>query len=213
MDKNESNEETRNLDNASNGDDSDQPTTSKSASFRKLFSDSDFFEQEATKATTSEEEKVTITGFRFCDMEILSSAFSSMRCADCGHFNVVLMENHLKRSGCASSLRLFCGSCGWIHEFFSSKEQGQSFEVNGRFVYAMRSIGKGHAGAKKFCALMNTPPPLSEKAYIKKSTTIAKCVKTIAKQSMADAASEIRNAINGDGDGEADVVFVGIWNV
>lgn len=96
------NEETCNLDNASNGDDSDQPTTSKSASFRKLFSDSGFFEQEATKATTSEEEKVPITGFRFCDMEILSSAFSSTRCADCGHFNVVLMENHLKRSGCAS---------------------------------------------------------------------------------------------------------------
>ena len=31
--------------------------------------------------------------------------------------------------------------------------------MNRRFVYGMRTLGKGQAGAKKFCPLMNMPPP------------------------------------------------------
>ena len=62
----------------------------------------------------------------------------------------MLSENHLERKGCASSLRVFCENCGWKHVFWTSKKQTKSFEVNRRLVYSMRSIGKGHSGAKKF---------------------------------------------------------------
>ena len=41
-------------------------------------------------------EAVSITGYRFCDMELLNTAFSSMRCADCLEFRVLLMENNGK---------------------------------------------------------------------------------------------------------------------
>ena len=118
--------------------------------------------EEAHGSTSS-----TITGFRFVDMELLSTAFSAMRCADCGEFSIVLSENHLKRQGCASSLRVFCENCGWKHEFWTSKKEDLSFEVNRRLVYSMRSTGSGHSGAKEFCTLMNMPPPPTARAYQK----------------------------------------------
>ena len=140
----------------------------------------------------------SITGYRLVDMEILCSVFSLLRCADCGSFTLKLTENQFNRSGCASCLRLFCKNCGWRSEFYSSKKQTQSFEVNRRLVYTMRSLGKRHGGAKKFCTLMNMPPPSAAKPFKKSSNTITKSIKTIAKKSMSDAAAEIRSAQNAE---------------
>ena len=104
----------------------------KSVSSKKLLLKSDAKELKPRKAEEPYEEEATITGFRFVDMELLSTAFSAMRCADCGEFSIVLSENHLERKGCASSLRVFCENCGWKHEFWTSKKQTLSFEVNRR---------------------------------------------------------------------------------
>ena len=43
----------------------------------------------------------------------------------------------------------------------------------------MRSLGKGHGGAKKFCTLMNMPPPSAAKPFKmkKSSNTITKAIK------------------------------------
>ncbi|XP_068672674.1 uncharacterized protein [Montipora foliosa] len=173
----------------------------KSVSSKKLLTKGDLIEE---KPFTQEP---TITGFRFVDMEILSSAFSAMRCADCGDFGLVLSEKYCQRKGCASSLRVLCESCGWKHEFCTSKKQTLSYEVNRRLVYSMRFIGKGHSGAKKFCTLMNMPPPPTARAYQKNARTVAKHVKAIAKDSMSNAAKQIRDAQHA---GENDVVNCGV---
>ena len=115
-------------------------------------------------------------------------------------FSLTLTENRFKGNGCASCLRLFCDNCGWRSEFHSSKKQTQSFEVNRRLVYTMRLLGKGHGGAKKFCTLMNMPPPSAAKPFKKSSNTITKAIKIIAKKSMSDAAAEIRSAKNAEKD-------------
>ena len=91
----------------------------------------------------SEENSPAITGPRFCDMEVLS-VFAQLRCRDCGNLSLLLMEDNLKRKGCASTLRLLCEHCGWKHSFCTSKKQGKSYEVNRRLVYGMRTIGKGY---------------------------------------------------------------------
>ena len=44
----------------------------------------------------SEEDSPTITGFRFFDMEVLSSVFEQLRCGDCGSFSLLLMEHPLR---------------------------------------------------------------------------------------------------------------------
>ena len=121
--------------------------TKKSVSSKKLLLNPEFPESKLFKDEEPSQEEATITGFRFVDMELLSTAFSSMSCAQCAHFTLVLSENHLERKGCASSLRVFCKNCGWKYVFWTSKQQTLSFEINRRLVYSRRSIGKGHSGA------------------------------------------------------------------
>ena len=176
-----------------------------SVSSRKLLSSSDVDEKKSSKTVEYPEHSKgsSITGFRLVDMAILNDTISSLRCAECGNFTLTLIENSFKRKGCASYLRILCENCGWKKEDYSSKKQTQCFEVNRRLVYAMRSLGKGHSGAKKFCTLMNMPPPSGAKPFAKSSHTIVKHVKNIAKKSMANAASEIRNTQNA---GENDIV-------
>ena len=86
------------------------------------------------------------------------------------------------------AFRARCISCGWAYTFHTSKKQGYAFDANNRFVHGMRSLGKGHTAAKRFCALMNMPPPPQPIAYRVCNIVIAKVVKT-----MKDAATELRN--------------------
>ena len=71
---------------------------------------------------------------------------------------------------------------GWKFSFCTSRKQGKSYEVNRLLVYGMRTIGKGYAGARKFCAIMNMPSPPTEKAFIFNSRIIGRHVKIIQKR-------------------------------
>ena len=72
----------------------------------------------------------------------------------------------------------------------------------------MRSIGKGHSGAKsQFYTFMNMPPPPTARTYQKNTRTIAKHVKVIANSSMSTAAKDIREAPHAR---ENDIVNCGI---
>lgn len=94
------------------------------------------------------------------------SVFSQLWCGKCNNFSLLFMENNSKFKGCALSLRLLCEHCGWNHSFYTSKKQGKSFEINWRLVYGMRTLGKGYAGARKFCSVRNMPPPPTERAFL-----------------------------------------------
>ena len=81
-----------------------------------------------------------------------------------------------------STLRLLCEHFGWKFSLCTSRRQGKSYEVNRLLVYGMRTIGKGYAGARKFCAIMNMPSPPTEKAFIFNSQVIGRHVKIIQKR-------------------------------
>ena len=106
-------------------------------------------------------------------------------------FQSSVYKDNLKRKGCASTLRLLCEQCGWKHSFCTSKKQGKSFEMNRRLVYGMRTLGKGYAGARKFCTVMNMPPPPTEKAFLSNSRVIGRHIKVIAKETMKKAGEEV----------------------
>ncbi|GFY27793.1 uncharacterized protein TNCV_242591 [Trichonephila clavipes] len=65
------------------------------------------------------------------------------------------------KSGLAITFVLKCFACPYRVEFSSSNfhEGTQIATINTRFVYAMRSIGKGAEAGKMFCGLMNLPQP------------------------------------------------------
>ena len=137
-----------------------------------------------------------LTGYRLVDMEILANVFSLICCQECGEQNIQLSEISFRRHGCASCLRLLCLSCGWNHCFYSSKKISRFYEVNRRLVYGMRTIGQGEASAKRFCGIMNMPPPPKPKAYSKHNKALLKASKSVANKTMNDAQKEIHN-LNG----------------
>jgi len=113
--------------------------------------------------------------------------------------DLLFMQNELNRKACASSLHLLCENCGWKHSFYTSEQQGKSFEVNRRLVYSMRTIGKRHTSAKK-----------ATKNYTKISTVITTCVRSIAKDSMSQAAEELRNLTGQNDSNETETVDCGV---
>ena len=78
-----------------------------------------------------------------------------------------------------------------IYTFYTSNPCGQTFDVNRRIIYSMRSIGQGYAGLEKFTTTMNLPSPVTKKNYNASVNVITKAVTEVAKKTMHDAAKEI----------------------
>ncbi|GFW74855.1 hypothetical protein TNCV_5138341 [Trichonephila clavipes] len=71
----------------------------------------------------------------------------------------------------------------WVKEKYSRNKQR-------RFVYAMRTIGQGHAAMTTFCGVMDFPPPVAEKSYNNIINKLHLCTKEVAEASMQSAALE-----------------------
>ncbi|GFX06009.1 uncharacterized protein TNCV_760451 [Trichonephila clavipes] len=63
-------------------------------------------------------------------------------------------------------------------------------EINRRFVYAVRTIGQGHAAMTTLCGVMDFPPPVAEKSYNNIINKLQLCSKEVAEASMQSAALE-----------------------
>lgn len=111
-------------------------------------------------------------------------------CKKCGNRTLRLEESFEKRSGLASVIAATCDSCGDSSSFCTSNKVGSAHEVNLRFAYALRSIGKGRQSGAVLCALMNMPPPSARiKSYNKK---ILEATRKTAEESTQAAAAEVR---------------------
>ncbi|GFW94135.1 uncharacterized protein TNCV_1978751 [Trichonephila clavipes] len=83
------------------------------------------------------------------------------------------------KSGLAITFVLKCFACPYRVEFSSSNfhEGTQIATINTRFVYAMRSIGKGTEAGRMFCGIMNLlQPPTRFSPYGKRILNAAKLV-------------------------------------
>lgn len=75
--------------------------------------------------------------------------------------SISLYEKPLLRKGLAVRLVLFCKKFGFEKDFNSSKlTENDSYDINLRYVYGLRSIGKGKAAAEVLCVVMDLPKHL-----------------------------------------------------
>ena len=72
------------------------------------------------------------------------------------------------------------------------KKSGHFYDCNRRSVLAARAIGRGHAGLKKFCGVMNLPPPVAVPNFQAHQRALFKSAVAVGKRSMLEAASEVR---------------------
>lgn len=77
-------------------------------------------------------------------------------------------------------MRLPCEQCGCKHSFSTLKKQGNSFEVNRRIIYGMKTHGKGSTGERECCSIMNTPPPPTENAFLSNLRVNGRHIEVIA---------------------------------
>ena len=63
---------------------------------------------------------------------------------------------------------------------------------------AFREIEKGHQALQTFASCMNMPPPMSLSNYDSINEVLHGAYETIAESRMANAAKEVRHALNND---------------
>ncbi|GFT62180.1 uncharacterized protein TNCV_252021 [Trichonephila clavipes] len=83
----------------------------------------------------------------------------------CKHDSFIKLSEKCVR-GLSSVFSIECKNCKDLCSFRNSKMLGKRKnipEINRRFVYAMRTIGQGHAAMTTFCGVMDFPPPVAEK--------------------------------------------------
>lgn len=142
-------------------------------------------------STPVKEKKEKLTGYRFMDMEILSSVFNTLCCPKCKNDNLTLQEDLSQKKGLACTLILLC-KCGHRQVFLNSESCEKSYDINRRLVYSMRSIGQGYGGIQKFTSLMDMPKPMTQNNYDKIIVKLKNIVKSVAEETMSDAVEEIK---------------------
>lgn len=66
------------------------------------------------------------------------------------------------------------------------------FDVNRRRVLAARFIGRGHAGLRKFCGVINLPPPVLKVAFQQHQRALRTASRSVAESIMEQAAMEVQ---------------------
>eukprot|EP00111_Clytia_hemisphaerica_P007363 TCONS_00021402-protein len=92
-----------------------------------------------------------ITGYRLIDVEILSQTLKALSCPECKCEHFMLHERFAEK-GVSSALYMKCEVCDYEKEFNTSKTYSskQTYDINSRMIYAMRSIGRGYSVIEKF---------------------------------------------------------------
>ncbi|GFX18691.1 uncharacterized protein TNCV_3311521 [Trichonephila clavipes] len=130
-------------------------------------------------------------GYRVFDKTIMFTKIQNFAsCKKCGG-DIKLSEKCVR--GLSSVFSIECKNCKVLCSFRNSKMLGKRKnipEINRRFVYAMRTIGQGHAAMTTFCGVMDFPPPVAEKSYNNIINKLQLCSKEVAEASMQSAALE-----------------------
>ena len=77
----------------------------------------------------------------------------------------------------------------------------------------MRTIGQGASSAKRFCGIMNMPPPPKPNAYDKHNKALLRAAKSVADETMIRAGEEIHHIkdANNDDISQCGVSCDGTW--
>ncbi|GBM58555.1 hypothetical protein AVEN_255335-1 [Araneus ventricosus] len=106
---------------------------------------------------------------------------------------------------------MYCKNCPFSKGFASLKKQQRNSEINTRFVFALRIIGKGFTAAKKLCATLHLPAFLSKVSFRIQELKLPHASVSVVENSMKHAAGEIRNADDPVPSVKCDVSVDGTW--
>ena len=130
-------------------------------------------------------------GYRIVDIDLLfQTIHECLACEKC-HAKFKILEANV--SGLASKFEVVCENCGIIATTWNCRMLGTLSnvpEINRRFTYAMRCMGKGCSAQETFCEVMDLPPPVQQSTYTLNVMHILNASSKIAEESMKRAVVE-----------------------
>ncbi|GFV95998.1 uncharacterized protein TNCV_2096661 [Trichonephila clavipes] len=172
-----------------------QNTSTKTASSNEEFMTTSSLKLQQCNEVSNDVSNISehLTGNRLIDLEILIGIFSLLCCPTkmCTAGSLYLVED--SRFGLSSNFSLHWKNCSFILAFCTSKKLDKMNELNTRFVYGLRLIGRGVSAGRKLCAVLNLPPFLSKLAFRQQEKkTLLSAAFSIGEKIMNDAAKGIR---------------------
>ncbi|GFV55220.1 CCHC-type domain-containing protein [Trichonephila clavipes] len=136
----------------------------------------------------AEYQRKPLTGNRIIDMEVLLNLLLQICCRRCFEEGILLSED--STYGLCSHFVIRCKHCDFYSGFSSSKKTLNCPEVNTRFVYGLRQIGKGFSAGFKLCGTLNLPR-LRKTTYTNHENKLMSVISEVSELSMEKAASEL----------------------
>lgn len=125
-------------------------------------------------------------GYRIISFTCIFSILSDVVVCSMCHKPVKFTESN--QQGLGFRLVVTCDDCAPRYIDSCPKINGKAYEINRRLTLAMRLMGIGINGVKKFCAFMDLPHPVYQKAFKKIMDTLHEVSETVCFSSMKSAA-------------------------
>lgn len=155
-------------------DEKEEMNTSTSAKKLKRFDD----------ILVPEEENI---GYRILNFITVFTTISEyIKCKTCGRDIKFKIEG---TQGLGFNILILCTSCNPI-SIPSCPNIGRAYEINRRFFFAMRLLGIGLNGARKFCGIMDLPSPLAQNIYDTIVDNIYRAATTVCDVLLKNAVKE-----------------------
>lgn len=138
-------------------------------------------------------------GYRLlCFASVFSALSEVLVCHTC-HKPVKFTEAN--KQGLGFKIVISCEACEPVHINSCPKINNKAYEVNRRMVLAMRLLGIGLNGIKKFCAFMDLP--IFQKSYDEIIKTLREVSESVCSFSMKNAAQQekIKSVEKGENNG------------
>lgn len=127
-------------------------------------------------------------GYRFINFLTVFSAISQVVvCRECKG-DVTFSEG--SRRGLGSKIIVNCRNCSDYSINSCPLINDRAYEINTRMIFAMRLLGIGINGIKKFCAFMDLPKPVFQVTYDKIISNIAIATERVRTLCLKSAAEE-----------------------
>ncbi|XP_070515610.1 uncharacterized protein [Cardiocondyla obscurior] len=149
-------------------------------------------------------------GYRFINFMTVFSTLSQMIVCKTCKGDVSFTES--SRRGLGFKIVMTCNTCGEFYINNCPIINIHTYELNIRMIFAMRILGIGLNGIKKFCAFMNLPKPVFQATYdliIKNILTATSAVRDISMKKAAQ--EEIKKTLENIKSSEIIVSGDGSW--
>ena len=76
---------------------------------------------------------------RVVDMELFPVAIHMLGCSFCKNNSIILQEDYQKKKGLASLLTIKCTPCDFCTDFYTSRSNDNTFDLNAKTAYRISS--------------------------------------------------------------------------